>query len=49
MAINPTCDKCGSELVEFGAIILSPPDKDGNVKKLHICKGCYKELAEWLN
>jgi len=49
MAINPKCDKCKQELTEFGAILLSPPDKEGNVKKFHICKECYFKLKEQLD
>jgi uncharacterized protein with PIN domain len=49
MAINPKCDKCKIELVEFGAILLSPPDEKGNVKKFHICKECYKQFEKQLN
>lgn len=43
MAISPKCDKCGEELAEFGAILLSPPDEKSTVKKFHICKTCYQE------
>ena len=34
------------ELKDFGAILLSPPDKDNSVKKFHLCKQCYKILAK---
>lgn len=44
MAINPKCDKCGKELVEFGAILLSPPDTESKVIKSHLCKLCYTDL-----
>ena len=46
--IKPKCDKCKQELTEFGAILLSPPDKDGMVKKWHVCKGCYEEMEKEL-
>ncbi|MEK6892733.1 MAG: hypothetical protein AABX07_00870 [Nanoarchaeota archaeon] len=46
MTINPKCDKCKKELNEFGAILLSPPDKDNNIKKLHLCKECYLEIVK---
>jgi len=36
MAIKPICDKCKKELVDFGAILLSPPDENGKVKKFHL-------------
>jgi DNA-directed RNA polymerase subunit RPC12/RpoP len=45
MAIKPVCDKCGKELTEFGAILLSPPDQENNVKKLHLCKECYHKIV----
>src|SRR5690242_12451274 len=39
MAIAPRCDvvTCGRELEEFGALLLSPPDNQGFVKKYHLC------------
>jgi hypothetical protein len=46
MAIEPRCAKCGAELTEFGAILLSPPDREGKVEKLHLCVGCYGELIK---
>lgn len=41
MALTPTCDICGKELTDFGAIVLSPPDEDGTVDKFHVCQPCY--------
>lgn len=32
MAITPKCDKCGHELTDYGAIILSPPNEQSEVK-----------------
>jgi uncharacterized protein with PIN domain len=49
MAIQPKCDKCNEELIEFGAILLSPPDEENMVKKFHICKSCYVNYEEELN
>ncbi|MCA9308762.1 hypothetical protein KC973_00135 [Candidatus Saccharibacteria bacterium] len=49
MAISPQCDICSSELAEFGAILLSPPNNDGLVRKLHVCTACYKSLCETYN
>ena len=49
MAINPICDKCGLELEEFGAILLSPPDADQKVRKIHLCKKCYKQIEKTLS
>jgi len=39
MAIKPKCDKCGDELKEFGAILLSPPNK-----KMARLKNCISAL-----
>lgn len=36
-----SCKDCGRELEELGALLFSPPDKDGRVKKEHICIKCY--------
>jgi hypothetical protein len=44
MSIKLICDKCKQELSDFGGILLSPPDKDGMVKKWHLCKECYEEI-----
>jgi hypothetical protein len=46
MAIKPICDRCKKELEEYGAILFSPPDKDNNVRKLHLCRSCYKEMID---
>lgn len=46
MAIRPVCDKCGDELEEFGAILLSPPNEKGEVKKTHLCVGCYEVVTK---
>jgi len=48
MAIRPTCERCKKELKEFGAILLSPPDKKNLVKKYHLCQKCYAELLEFI-
>jgi hypothetical protein len=47
--IKPTCDICKKELEEFGAILLSPPNESGMVKKFHICKECYEKMLSILN
>jgi hypothetical protein len=55
--IDPRCDSCGKELMEKGAVLLSPPVKSVNkfleldewidvVRKFHICRVCYDELIE---
>lgn len=48
MAINPTCNICGKELTDFGAILLSPPNKKNMIEKYHVCKACYKKLTKLL-
>lgn len=50
MAIQPKCDKCNEELVEFGAILLSPPDNNNMVLKYHLCVQCFNSIeAEFTN
>jgi len=44
MAIKPTCDRCGKELIEFGAILFGPPDQNSTVKKYHLCTSCFTKL-----
>lgn len=46
MAIKPACDMCKKELTDYGAILLSPPDKKSKVIKYHICKTCYKHIIK---
>ena len=49
MAIKPKCDKCQNELKEFGAILLSPPNKKSNVHKYHLCVECYEYIKSLIN
>lgn len=49
MAIRPTCDKCNEELKEFGGILLSPPNREGKVRKFHLCVACYTDLVKEFN
>ena len=44
--IKVVCSKCKRELEELGALLFSPPDKDGKVKKEHICVKCWQEVKE---
>ena len=50
MGIKPECRKCHKELVDFGAILFSPPIDDMGTAsicttvKSHICKSCYDLL-----
>ena len=46
MALQPTCEKCGQELNEFGAILLGPPNENSEVLKLHLCQLCYTDILE---
>ena len=48
MAITPKCDKCQEELLDFGGILLSPPDENAQATKYHLCQRCYSEIAETL-
>ena len=48
MSIKPKCDKCNKELTSFGGILLSPPDKNENVKKYHLCSVCYEMIRQQL-
>ena len=40
------CCRCNQELTELGALIFSPPDSIGMVKKEHICKTCYESAPD---
>ena len=46
MSINPKCYKCKNELLEFGAILLSPPDENSKVLKIHLCQDCYEKISK---
>lgn len=39
--IDPICDKCGAELQQPGALMFSPPNSHSEVKKYHLCVGCW--------
>ena len=43
--IKVICERCYIELKEFGAILLSPPN-EGQVRKIHLCRKCYKEIID---
>jgi len=50
MAIKPRCSICKRELFEPGAIVLGPPDKEGKVKKYHVCKEpCWSLMEQIVN
>lgn len=40
--LNVLCESCKEEISEFGGILLSPPDSESKVKKIHLCKNCYR-------
>lgn len=44
MAIKPVCDRGGSELIEPGGLLFSPPDAGGLVKKYHLCRECFEPM-----
>ncbi len=46
MSIAPKCAKCKEELTAFGAVLLSPPNKNDQVVKLHICQNCYDKILD---
>jgi len=49
MPIPAQCDRCHKEMMEKGAIILSPPKDEGGtdiVQKYHLCVKCYEWLVE---
>lgn len=44
MSISPICDICHEQLLDYGAIVLSPPEGgcgSGFVYKFHVCQNCY--------
>jgi hypothetical protein len=42
------CIRCAGFLTEPGALIFSPPDKDGFCNKFHYCTDCYKDLVLYM-
>ena len=46
--IEPACHKCLKELEDYGAIVLSPPERDGRCDKYHICKKCWEKLLDFM-
>jgi len=43
--VKISCEICKNILEEPGAILLSPSDKEGMVKKTHICTYCHDSLV----
>ena len=51
MAIEVKCLKCNQPLNEKGALLISPPEKEGRVDKVlkaHICCDCYKKIIMYI-
>lgn len=48
--IKPICDRCKSEMQDFGGLLFSPPktliDGSQNVIKQHVCVDCFSSLSE---
>ena len=41
--IKPYCNMCGNELEDFGAILLSPPDKEDRIKNIIFAKSVLRK------
>jgi len=48
MSLTITCNRCGKELDEPGALVFAPPNKKGGTRKFHICERCWHGLMTWL-
>jgi len=46
MPIKIKCDICGEELLELGALLFSPPNKNKLCNKYHICNNCFKDIKK---
>lgn len=46
--IAPKCEMCSCELIDFGGLLLSPPDDSSRVVKDHLCKSCYAVLWDFI-
>jgi len=44
MTLHINCARCDKEIEEPGALLFSPPDKDGKTIKTHFCVPCYKNI-----
>jgi hypothetical protein len=44
----PVCIMCSRPLIQPGAVVLSPPDEDGMVAKVHVCNTCSPDLSRFL-
>ncbi|MEK6934113.1 MAG: hypothetical protein AABW75_04525 [Nanoarchaeota archaeon] len=48
MAVKPVCKRYGKELLDFGAILLSPPNDSDKVIKYRICKEGFMVISKEL-
>src|SRR3990167_7389308 len=46
--LTPPCQALANALSEYGTMLLSPPNKNSEVKKFHLYKSCYQKLASQL-
>jgi hypothetical protein len=44
--IKIECDACERELVKPGALLFSPPTKNNDCKKMHLCNVCYMDVLD---
>ena len=47
--IQVYCARCNQELIQVGAIIISPPIKFDEVTKIHLCISCWMKFLEWMD
>lgn len=48
--IDAQCKKCGAEIQEKAALLISPPivQQSELVRKIHVCRRCWSILEGWL-
>lgn len=39
--IEVICNRCEEEMDSPGALVFSPPDREGGCLKIHICRVCW--------
>lgn len=45
----PPCERCEESQEELGALMFGPPDAFGRVRKVHLCRVCFRNItARWL-
>lgn len=45
----PPCDLCGKVQTALGALLFSPPAREGVVVKKHVCVACYEGVVKCSN